>query len=134
MQIYDQFHIKNNLDSIGYSLESGEYCYVSYRSCSSSPWTTENIIGDITYLSEMDYLITLPDTDEYNDGWFEIEIGNSGQDSADYCWFGMVEMYGYPISSPTTEPTIEPTIQPTTLAPTTDPLSGSSTQTYPLIL
>ena len=46
----------------------------------------------------MNYTIDLPDTDSYNDGSFEIKIGNSGTAcvGCDYCWFRMVEIYGTP--------------------------------------
>ena len=91
---------QNFLDLKAYDLEdSDEYCYVSYRADSSSTWITENIIGDnnAVYTTELDYTISLPDSDLYNDGSFEIKIGSSGRHATyDHCWFRMVEISGTP--------------------------------------
>ena len=122
---------KNVLDLKGYDLEGvGEYCYVSYRPDSSSTWITENIIGDnnAAYITELNYTINLPDNDLYNDGSFEIKIGNSGPHANyDFCWFRMLEIYGCGSSagSPTIQPTTEPTQEPTT-EPTTEPTADSN--------
>ena len=74
---------------------------MSYRADSSSTWTRVNIVGETgwSYATEMNYAITLPDNDLYNDDSFEVKIGSSGTcPGCDDCWFRMLEIYGTPES------------------------------------
>ena len=60
-----------------------------------------NIVGETgwSYATEMNYAITLPDNELYNDGSFEVKIGSSGTcPGCDDCWFRMLEIYGTPES------------------------------------
>eukprot|EP01083_Nonionella_stella_P123855 373488_1 len=130
------------IDAIEQGNEDGEWCYLQYRTSSTS-WKTENLLTEhsSSHNTKRDMEIT-PNSAYNNQPTFELRLGHSGDTAGDNCYYDNLRVYGIPSTDdptssastnpsgspskrPTTNPTKRPSINPTS-SPSTNPSDSPS--------
>eukprot|EP01083_Nonionella_stella_P114044 336798_1 len=99
-----------------------KWCILQYRTAATN-WVNVNIVQGQDDMPVLDFDITIPDTNAYNNqASFEIKVGIAATSGGDSCLIGNLRVFGTPYytDDPTKEPSLNPSHNPTTF-PTKNP-------------
>ena len=120
---YHSIRVQFDIDTEG--LDTGEYCYVYYRSSSTSVWIDGYTLHNNTNPLLAESFNVTHNFD--NQSSFELQIGINASGSEDLCYYDNLKLFGITIESYTNA---NPTV-PHIAIPTTGPSKGPTTVHWP---